>query len=172
MTDSQRMKIVRDLWPAACRAQGWKVSDRERRLRTISDAVHRPVTSMLDLDNGGDIDAVFAHLRTLADNIDGAIESDHPEIGDKRRLFKAIDDLQSQLGYPYYRKIVLDRFGHDDLERLSVRELTQLRYTLTARTRAKMRKGLNVPTTVADVNPVHHHLTPASMVDRAADQPF
>lgn len=33
MTHSQRMTIVCELWPAAARAQGWKVSDRERRLR-------------------------------------------------------------------------------------------------------------------------------------------
>jgi hypothetical protein len=145
MTDSQRMKIVCELWPAACRAQGWKVSDRERRLRVCSDAVKRPISSMTDLNNGEDIDAVFAHLRMLTDNLQGTIETEHPEIGEKRRLVKVVQDFIPLLGFPYYTKILRDRFGHTDLDQLDPEQLRTLRFTLTARHRAKVRRSAPKP---------------------------
>jgi hypothetical protein len=40
----------------------------------------------LDLDSTADYDRVKAHLGMLADNVQATIETDHPEIGQARRL--------------------------------------------------------------------------------------
>ena len=69
MTSPQRMSILLDRWPRACRAQHWNPNDRPLRLRVISQAVGRWIKSMNDLNNTTDIDAVYAHLGMLADNV-------------------------------------------------------------------------------------------------------
>jgi hypothetical protein len=79
-----------DLWPAACRCQGWRASDRGLRLRVLSEAVRRPLCSASDLDPTADFDRVKAHLGMLADNVQATIETDHPEIGQARRWRAAV----------------------------------------------------------------------------------
>ena len=75
MTTKQRMSILLERWPRACRAQGWNPQDRDLRLQVIGHAVGRQVKSMNDLDNAGDIDAVYAHLGRLADNVAATLET-------------------------------------------------------------------------------------------------
>lgn len=110
MTTAQRNKLMIEWWPAACRAQGWKVSDRARRLRVLSVAVSfpaghfgnvleclavvaneavaldRPLASASELNSREDVDRVKALLLMLADNLDAAREMDAPEEGAARRV--------------------------------------------------------------------------------------
>lgn len=86
MTKGQRITLMSDWWPAACRAQGWDKNDRDLRLRVLSEAVKRPIKSASDLDTREDIDAVKAYLGALTDNLDAAREVDDPTIGKARRL--------------------------------------------------------------------------------------
>ena len=75
-----------DLWPTACRCQGWDAKDRELRLRVFGEAVGRMLTSASELNSTADFDRVKAHLGMLADNLVATVETDHPELGRARRL--------------------------------------------------------------------------------------
>ena len=109
-------------WPQACRAQGWRVNDRDLRLRVLSLAVtftfadvlefrdaleaydklrHLPVgdgrkfrhlDSAGDLNATSDIDAVKNLLLMLNDNVKAADEHDKPEIGAGRRQRNVLDE--------------------------------------------------------------------------------
>lgn len=82
-----------DWWPKACAAQSWKSSDRALRMRVLSEAVKREITSANDLNSREDIDAVKAHLGMLADQVAETMETDHPEIGQARRVLANIQDF-------------------------------------------------------------------------------
>jgi len=108
MTKPQMIALRADWWPAACRAQGWKISDDLLRLRVLSVAVSYPprsfptildalnaiwsgqplartLASSKELDSRDDIDAVKTLLLFLAGDIKAAQEMDHAEEGDARR---------------------------------------------------------------------------------------
>lgn len=105
MTPKQRITLQADWWPAACRAQGWKVNDRELRLRVCAWAVSlsnptqidlleairsdrqpaRRLESTNDLDNGPDVDRVKACLGMLADDLKQTGEVGRPKFGSARR---------------------------------------------------------------------------------------
>ena len=105
MTDRQRITLQADWWPAACRAQGWKTSDRNLRLRVcmwacslenptqleLLEAINsdrqpvRWLDSTSDLDSKEDIDRVKACLGMLADNVKRTEEVGQPQIGSARR---------------------------------------------------------------------------------------
>ena len=105
MTPHQRIALQADWWPAACRAQGWKSSDRALRLRVCAWAVSlenptqlslldaiksnrqpaRELESTNDLDNKVDVDRVKACLRMLADVVDKNNEVGNRRIGSARR---------------------------------------------------------------------------------------
>jgi hypothetical protein len=91
MTKGQRITLMAEWWPNACQAQDWNPNDRDLRLRVLSEAVKRPLASANDLNTREDIDAVKAHLQMLADNIDAAHETDHPEVGAARRFRHIIE---------------------------------------------------------------------------------
>jgi hypothetical protein len=101
MTDRQRTTLMADWWPAACRAQGWKPSNKPLRLRALSVAVSFPaghfrnvleclavinsaaplkrtLESANELDSTEDVDRVKAFCLMLADNPKAAHEVDHP----------------------------------------------------------------------------------------------
>lgn len=138
MTTLQRNKLMIDWWPAACRAQGWKSSDRALRLRVLSIAVSFPaghfrnvleclavicsteplpreLASASDLDNGADVDRVKALLLMLADNVQAAQEFDSPETGAARRVRWVIveERLRCLALYP-----VEQPMGRDGADRL------------------------------------------------------
>ena len=115
MTDAQRTTIMADWWPAAARAQGWKTSDRELRLRVLSVAVSFPpghfnsvleardailgdvelarsLESASQLNSREDVDRVKVLLFFLADRVQGAHEMDHPEEGTARRVREVIGE--------------------------------------------------------------------------------
>ena len=105
MTPRQRITLQADWWPAACRVQGWKVSDRDLRLRVCAWAVSlenptqlslleavrsdrqpaRRLDSTNDLDNGPDVDRVKASLGMLADDLRSTGEIGKPQLGAGRR---------------------------------------------------------------------------------------
>lgn len=161
MTDRQRMSILADWWPRACKAQGWKVSDRDLRLDVISQAVGRPISTMHQLDNSRDVDRVKAHLLSLADDLAATVETtreDDP--GLRRRLLFLIRKQSAQLGgEPYVMAIARDRFhlvaGVRTLDDLSTEDLRQLMMTLKARRQRRVRaadarSSLQVTAAVSD----------------------
>lgn len=105
MTPRQRIKLQSEWWPAACRAQGWKVGDRALRLRVCSwavslanpselellraiaseDAPPRDLASTSQLDSKRDVDRVKSCLLMLAASIKAADEVGRPQLGSARR---------------------------------------------------------------------------------------
>lgn len=151
MTPRQRITLQADWWPSACRVQGWKVNDRELRLRVCAWAVSlenpnqhdlveainsdrtppRELASTNDLDNGADVDRVKACLGMLADKMKETGEVGHPEIGRARRLRDAIRDQIKCLGVyipkprAFVAEIINDKFNRAGrLETLTIRDLT------------------------------------------------
>jgi hypothetical protein len=117
MTDSQRIYLMADLWPRACKTQRWNKGDRALRLRVFSEALGRGLTSASEINATSDFDHIKAHLLMLADNVQGTIETDHPEIGDRRRLLWKYQHVQRPcLGVyvedvdAYVRQILRERF--------------------------------------------------------------
>jgi hypothetical protein len=158
MTTKQRMSILLDWWPAACNARGWDPKDRDLRLRVVSDAVGRELDTMSTLNNTTDIDKVKAHLGYLADQVDATIETDHPELGDRRRLLWLIGRHSQALSrssapLAYAAAIARDRFGHARLDDLSDRQLVQLRNTLAARLSATRARRKNESLTSEETFP-------------------
>ena|ERR1700690_415997 len=158
MTTKQRITIVADWWPAACRCQHWNPNDRPLRLQIISQAVGRPVASMNDLDNTGDIDQVKAYLLFLSDNIDGPPEIANPEPGERRRYLWLIRRHSRSLGGEAYAlSIARDRFhvtsGLTTIENLTTEQLRQLMMTLWARLVAKRRASKNASLTSEETFP-------------------
>lgn len=106
MTKPQLISLQSRWWPAAAQAQGWKVGDRDLRLRVCAWAVslanptqlelleainsdrqpERWLESTNDLDNKQDVDRVKACLGMLADSVKLTGEVSQPEIGSARRL--------------------------------------------------------------------------------------
>ncbi len=149
------MKLSKDqvaffwrLWGAACRANGWTV---EKGLsRADIDAIRKDClaalgfSSLHQVDRAAGFDAVRAALLMMTDNLSGTIETDHPELGELRRLrWKLAEDIMPRLAASglhaaeYVAAIVRDKFGLAglDLDRLSAAQLRQLVVTLTARLR-------------------------------------
>lgn len=126
MTSAQRIHLMSELWPRACRCQRWDAKDRALRLRVLSQAVRRTIKSASELDETGDYDAVKAHLGMLADNVAATLETDHPELGRARRLRAVIRrqlaDLRASHPDPValLAKLIQDKFGSGwDLDELT-----------------------------------------------------
>ena len=159
MTPGQRYSILIDSartghvsrWTKVCRAQGWNRNDRDLRLRVISHAVGRWVKSMTELNNTSDIDAVYAHLGMLSDNVALTQETLPAEnmtvaagrgtvtkaatAGERRRIIWKINDYAAPLGgEPYIRAIVKCNpglvQGWSTFDDLSTKSLHQLMTTL------------------------------------------
>jgi hypothetical protein len=75
MTDRQQRWFNTDLWPAACRAQGWKPSDRPHKLRVVGQVIGREILSTKDVGTGREFDQLKAGLQHLArpDNLNAAL---------------------------------------------------------------------------------------------------
>lgn len=147
MTGPQRITLMADWWPKACRAQGWKSSDRALRLRVLSEAVKRPLASAGELNTREDIDAVKAHLGMLANNVDATIETDNPDIGRARRLRVKVKELGRCLAvyHPnapgYLAEIIKDKFNHGSrVEPLHLDDLSAEPKRFTDRKTGKLRE--------------------------------
>ena len=152
MTQRQRIALQADWWPAAARAQGWKINDRAMRLRVCMWAVSltnptqldlleainsdrtpsRWLESTSDLDNSADVDRVKACLGMLADEMKETSEVGRPEIGRARRLRDVIRDHIKCLGLyvprprSYVAEIIDDKFNswRKYGPRLTIKDLT------------------------------------------------
>lgn len=140
MTKNQRIHLMRDLWPAACRAQGWAPNDRARRIALCGLALGRKLQSTNEINSTDEFDRVKAHLLMAADNIQGAQEVDHPEAGDARRwrfmLERMVKCLAVYVGdtEAYLKPILSDQFGGRHPELLKAHEIERLLMTVTSRT--------------------------------------
>jgi hypothetical protein len=116
-------------WPDACEAQNWNKNDRALRLRIMSQALGREITSANDLNNREDVDRLKAYLTSLSDSLKGAREIDHPEDGRGRRLRATVLDQVACLAlYPldspmgrrgaenYIRGIIRNKFNRAGAE--------------------------------------------------------
>ena len=137
MTRAQQIHLM-TLWRRACDAQGWDPNDSDRR-HAIYSRVLGCEKRFSQFDNH-DFDRVKAALLFLDDQVKGAIESDHPEIGRMRRLRWKCRKFPEA----YAASIARDKFGTDDLESLDEVQLTHLLMTLTARS-AKGKKAAKNP---------------------------
>jgi hypothetical protein len=137
------------LWAAACRYQGWT---RDRGLTSAEIDIKRKALlaacgfgSLKDVDKTAGFDAVKARLLALQDDVDGASEVDHPEIGAARRWRQKIEDeimpgiarfKEDAIGYA--ERIARDKFGLPehwvlDLDDLKPSDIHDLMVTLSAR---------------------------------------
>lgn len=138
MTEKQRITLMADLWPAACKAQGWKASDRELRLNVCSIALSFQLHSVQDFGNafysdapcvrvlqstndiGSDQDftRVKMLLLMLADKLQGAHEIDQPQVNKARQLRFMIEEqtkclaLYHDNAQAYVAEIIRDKFNH------------------------------------------------------------
>ena len=115
----------------ACKQQGFPVPDRH----SLHVKALGQDKSHLDFTND-DFDRVLAEFRALSqpDNLAAQLlQQDMP----RRRLLYSIMHLAPE---PYWRAIARDKFGTDDETRLDLAQLTQLRITLAARSRSRIRR--------------------------------
>lgn len=152
MTEGQRIALQSKWWPAACRAQGWKTSDRDLRLRvcmwacsltdptqlSLLEAINsdrqpeRWLESTNDLDNGEDVDRVKACLGMLADSVKLTEEVGQPQFGSARRKWDVIRDHLKCLGLyePHPRRflahLIQDMFSAKLGPDITIKELTDV----------------------------------------------
>lgn len=146
MTTPQRITLMADLWPNACAATGWDENDRQLRLDVLGTALGRKIDSANEINHLTDFDAVKSHLLAVSQpaNLEAQVRIANMQ---KTRAQYAIRKLDKQFirGHdksalsPYTRKIMSNRFGHEDLSRLTPEQLEQLRNTLAARKSATRR---------------------------------
>lgn len=153
MTDNQRIALQSKWWPAACRAQGWKSSDRELRLRVCAWAVSlrnpsqlelleainsdrtpvRYLASTNDLDNKADVDAVKNCLGMLADDLAQTREVGQPAFGSARRKRDLIRGhlkclaLYEAQPKRFFAHLVQDMFAAKMGADVTIKELTDQR---------------------------------------------
>ncbi len=125
-------------WQDACRAQGWKASDKEKRREIVRGLCGGRTFD--ELTSEGDVSKVFRYFEFLADpaNLSKAIPAANPEVaveGNTRAQF-----LHSLRGFgfadAYVGKIAVGlcrRAGVADWKELPFGELEKLRYTIRAR---------------------------------------
>lgn len=155
MTKNQRITLMADWWPAACAAQNWNVSDRDKRLAVLSDAVGRELKSASDLNHLTDIDAVKSHLLALAKPADLDSQVAIQNMPRTRAIYR-IEQIARDAGFSehYICAISVDRFGTTDWRSLDLDLLTgrgKLRDTLNARATAKRAKARASTPPPADV---------------------
>lgn len=158
------------LWSAACKTQGWKTNDDQKRYETYAaalqnnrssggnDALTSPSPkrySVKDFTAQRDIDALFDHLTQLATNhtsLTAALRQANPDAGERKRLIWSIKQKSDDA---YIRHIAVNKFGTGDFAELDLSQLTQLRNTLAARNHAKKKKKLE------PYNRTNRHALPA-----------
>jgi hypothetical protein len=130
MTPAQNALYFRE-WGrvrSVCKQQGFPIPDRhDLHVKALGlDKSHLEFTN-------ADFDRVLAEFRAISqpDNLAAQLrQQDMP----RRRLLYSIRRLAAE---PYWRAIAQDKFGTADASRLDLDQLTQLRITLAARSRAR-----------------------------------
>jgi hypothetical protein len=151
LSKPQQSRFWRE-WSAACRRQGWTKSagwsdsqiDNERHALLLRAGF----SSLTEVDHLAGFDLLLAELAAInhPDDIGSQLrQSSQP----KTRLIYAINTLAHKIApsklssgqNAYLAAILLDRVGHTNLDDLSEQELTQIRNTLTARSKSKSRRS-------------------------------
>lgn len=145
------------LWADACKCQRWtpehgvtraEVEDRRKDLLACYG-----FASLHDVDRKAGFDAIKAALLALQDSVTGAVEADHPEIGEVRRIIWHIREKILPVigaGWPgYVTEIMQDRgwgaFVAWDV--LTPAQLEGLVVTLSERARRMAGKAQPAPQT-------------------------
>ena len=89
--------------------------------------------------NNRDLDRIFDHFDSILVLLDGPKTIDRTTAEPGRRLVYSIQQLG--LPEPYIQSISRAQFQSGDWQNLSESQLTRLRYTLTARSRALQKKA-------------------------------
>jgi hypothetical protein len=131
-------KFYFDLWRKACQANHWNQSDDGRRHELHRQALGYDCSHKNF--NQAEFDRIITAFKLAANplDLDQVIESDHPELGDRRRLLWSVEHSAPR---PYIESLSTDRFGTARYEELSNDDLNQLRLILFGRARARKRKG-------------------------------
>lgn len=147
LTKRQQFRFWNE-WRAACKSQGWTAANSWTGLQIENErhALLRRVgfESLTHVDPREGYTSVLKELATLQDNLAGMIRADqNPRrvllhtIGVYGRKLSTSQVASAPLSNPYIGVIMLDRWGHMDIDRLSMADLEQLRYTLAARSNDK-----------------------------------
>lgn len=156
MSPAQLSKHWR-LWQAACKAQGWRTTDDQKRYECYASAMDacqaqgfvvpalagpEATYSSKHFDTQDQIDSLYDLLTQLGTNntsLAASMRQVDPDLGPRKRLTYAIQDRHDEA---LWRHIAQDKFGNDTLADLTVEQLTQLRNTCDARAAARKRKRL------------------------------
>jgi hypothetical protein len=133
-------------WTTACRVAGWTASNGYTATQ-INELRHELLeragfSSLTQVDKTKGFDKVLAELTAIGqpDNLQAQLDL---QAQPRKRLIFALDKLTQSvtesydgtapLGSTYLAAIMRDRFGHTDLDSLSLGQLEQLRFTLADR---------------------------------------
>jgi len=117
---AQRNKLMIELWPKACRAMGWKQSDRELRLATLSEAVGRQLVSANEIGAHDEFSRVVDHLGKLAGELPAAMRDGQQTRTERDRLLYVIGEQRKQLALylptgssveAYIGQVIRDKFN-------------------------------------------------------------
>ena len=166
-----------DGWPAAVRDQGWTKEEGERQRKLM--LAKCGFRSLTEVDRTKGFDRVLQEVAVLRCDLT-ALRS--AEDSPRRVLLRAIEEYSAPLssailpsaihpasaapfGCLYLGSIMLDRWGHADLDRLDLVELEQLRDTLAARCSAKglKRQRQARPSAPGDLPALNVELKPAEV---------
>jgi hypothetical protein len=77
MTEKQQRWFNTRLWPDACRAQNWRVNDRDFKLRVVGEIIGRAITTTKDVGWGREFDTLKNELLRLArpDDLNAALRT-------------------------------------------------------------------------------------------------
>lgn len=135
LSKAQVHRFWRD-WEKACRAQGWTkakgwtTAQREAQRKLVLGKCG--FTSLTLVDGRGGFDKVLALLGALANNLAGALELDHPEIGESRRSHFGLREVAQCLAHygveaeSYLQQIINDKFNHGRGGALTQRTIDEL----------------------------------------------
>jgi hypothetical protein len=150
MTEPQQRWFNSQLWPRACRAQGWKPSDRARKLALVSQILGREIQSTKEIGATKEFDLVKAELQHLAnpDSLAAALAT-VPGSQDNDQRKRWLHKL-AQFDAAYVQKLVMS-FSHGETcraEDLDDRKLKAVVVTIEqrARTKPEIRKNVQGPT--------------------------
>ena len=140
------------LWNAACVAQRWNRHTAAVRDQLRYDA-HKAAgvpQSSKDITTQAQFDAIKNHFLFLADNVQGAVETDHPEHGEQRRIINNIRGYHFLLlralgvdGDQYIKPIIRNRWRAEILEDVSAKsplEMLRMDITRAIQTKRKARE--------------------------------
>lgn len=126
MTKPQKFKYFK-LWQAACKRNGWKSSDREKRMEIHRLALGSEKSS--ETLTNRDLDWVYAALELAIDpdNLTAQLKLDSRDGGRLKRVRWALDQYEEQ---PLVRSLCRDKFGNPEWMNLNLEQSVQLLMTV------------------------------------------